>query len=96
MSDHYIKLSKSGLSSSISRIRQAKEDYDDAMKVFEQTINSLDGVWNSKAQRSMQEKYDSMRSTFQQFSEEIESYAADMTAYRDGMDELDARMAGQI
>ena len=96
MSDSYIKLSKSGLSSSISRIRQAKEDYDQAIKVVERTINGLDGVWDSKAQRSMKEKYDSMRHLFQQFAEELESYADDMTAYRDGMEDLDARLAGQI
>ena len=67
-----------------------------AIKVIENTINSLDGVWNSKAQRSMQEKYASMRATFLQFSQEIESYSTDMKAYRDGMEELDAGLASQI
>ena len=96
MSDSYIKLSKSGLSNAASRIQQAKEDYDQAIKVIESTVNSLDGVWDSKAQRSMKEKFDSMRSVFAQFSQEIESYASDMNAYRDGMEDLDARLASQI
>lgn len=96
MSSSNIKVSQQGLTNAISRIRQAKEEYDHALKMIETTINGLDSVWTGKSQRAMRENFESKRSTFNQFAEEIESYAQDMTAYRDEVAERDQALAAQI
>ena len=96
MSSSHIKVSQQGLTNAISRIRSAKEEYDHALSVIESTINSLDAVWNGKAQVAMREKFDEKRGTFKQFGEEIESYAADMAALRDDIAQRDQELASRI
>lgn len=95
MSSH-IKVSQQGLSNAISRVRSAKEEYDHALSVIESTIRSLDAVWNGKAQMAMREKFEEKKATFQQFSEEIESYAADMAAFRDDVAQRSQELASRI
>ncbi len=96
MSSNHIKVSQQGLNNAISRIRQAKEDFDDALRIIETTINSLDSVWKGNAQVAMKNKYEEKRSTFMQFSDEIESYATEMAAFRDDVAERDQALASQI
>ena len=96
MANSYMKVTQQGLTNAISRIRQAKEEYDHAISIIETTINSLDSVWQGKAQMAMKENYDSKKATFKQFSEEIETYAKDMAAYRDDVANRDQALASQI
>lgn len=96
MSSSYIKVSQQGLTNAISRVRSAKEEYDHALSVIETTINSLDAVWNGKAQVAMREKFDEKRAIFKQFAEEIESYATDMTSFRDDVAQRDQALAAKI
>ena len=96
MSSSHIKVSQQGLTNAISRIRSAKEDYDHALSVIESTINSLDSVWNGKAQVAMREKFAERKAMFKQFSEEIERYATDMTAFRDDVAQRDQELAARI
>jgi WXG100 family type VII secretion target len=96
MSSSHIKVSQQGLTNAITRIRSAKEEYDHALSVIESTIKSLDAVWNGKAQVAMREKFEEKRATFKQFGEEIESYATDMTAFRDEIAQRDQALASQI
>ena len=96
MSSSYMKVSQQGMTNAISRIRSAKEEYDHALSVIESTIKSLDAVWNGKAQVAMREKFEERRAAFKQFGEEIEQYAADMTAFRDDIAQRDQALASQI
>ena len=96
MGASHIKVSQQGLSNAASRIRQAKEEYDHAIQTIETTINSLDSVWTGQAQAAMKQKYLDKRSTFRQFSEEIDSYAKDIVAYRNAIAERDRTLAAKI
>lgn len=96
MSNSHIKVSQQGLSNAINRIRSAKEEYDHALAVIESTINSLDDVWTGNAQIAMREKFAEKRATFRQFAEEIDSYAQDMTAFRDQIAQRDQTLASKI
>ena len=96
MSSSHIKVSQQGLSNAITRIRSAKEEYEHALSVFEATITGLDGVWAGKAQTAMREKFEERKPTFKQFAEEIESYAADIAAFRDDVAQRDQGLASRI
>lgn len=96
MAAPHIKASQQGLTSAISRIRQAKEDYDQAMRIIESTINSLDAVWDGNAQKTFKRNYEDKRKMFLQFGEEIEAYADGITAFRDDVAERDQGLAAQI
>ena len=96
MASSHIKVSQQGLTSAITRILQAKEEYDHAIQVMETTIRSLDSVWAGDSQLAMKEKFESKRTTFKLFSEEIEQYANDIRAYRDDVAERDGSLAAQI
>lgn len=92
----HIKVSQQGLTNAINRVNSAKDEFEHALSVIETTITSLDEVWLGNSQAAMKEKYLEKKALFQQFVEEIESYAADMTAYRDDVAQRDQALASQI
>lgn len=74
----YIKLNRSELEASISRVVQAKEYYDTAIKDLGVVINSLQELWEGASQVAMYERYSSQSANFQRFSEEIGEYISGM------------------
>lgn len=96
MANARLRASKQGLTSAVNRINQAKEEYDHALQTLETTINSLDAVWEGKAQTEMKNKYESMRNAFKSFGEEIENYGRQITAFKNDLEERDSALAAQI
>ena len=96
MSNDHVKVSQQGLTNAINRIRKAQEQYHDALNIIEKTITSLDTVWKGNSQRAMHDRFYEKKKTFDQFEQEIESYANDMAAYRDDVAQRDAGLAAKI
>ena len=48
-----IQLDQQGMSGTIGRVKQVKEEYDNAIATLEAIINSLDSVWVGDSQRAM-------------------------------------------
>lgn len=73
-----IQLDQQGMSGTINRVRQVKEEYDNAIATLESIINSLDSVWVGDSQRAMKARYEEKKATFKLFSQEIGEYISGM------------------
>lgn len=96
MSKGPIKVSVQGLNIAIKSITSAKEDYDDAIRSIETTINSLDEVWQGSAQQSMKDAFFAAKPLFTQFSQAIEQYAKDIESFRNDFTDTDQALKASI
>lgn len=91
-----IKLNQQGLSTAINQVKQAKEEYDNAIRTLGNVINSLDGVWQGDSQTAMKNRYDEKKSTFAAFSDEIGEYITGMNKTLQELPGTDQEIASMI
>ena len=84
------------LNGKATELRQIKQDHDDAMARMRTLINGLNEVWKGDAQDAFVAKYESMQSTFTQFSQMIEDYAGLMNTAATKMQETDTSLQGTM
>ena len=80
------------LNGKATELRAIKQDHDDAMARMRTLINGLHEVWKGDAQDAFVARYEGMQSTFTQFSQMIEDYAALMNTAATKMQETDSSL----
>ncbi len=84
------------LNGKATELRGIKEQHDEAMRNMRTLIMGLNEVWKGDAQDAFVQKYESMQSTFTQFSQMIEDYAALMNTAAARLQETDASLQGTM
>lgn len=84
------------LNSKANELRALKASHDEAMTKMRSLIMGLNEIWKGDAQNAYVQKYESMQSTFNQFSEMLEGYAKLMNNTAAKMGETDAALASNI
>ena len=63
------------LNGKASELRALRSEHDDTMSRMRSLITGLDEIWKGDAQSAFLAKYESMQSTFTNFSQMLEDYA---------------------
>lgn len=62
-----------------TEVRGLKDENTAVIQKLTALVNGLTDIWQGEAQIAFQTKFDSMKSTFTQFEQLLESYAADLS-----------------
>lgn len=84
-----IQVSPDLLNSKANELRALKGQHDEAMTKMRSLIMGLNEVWKGDAQDAFVAKYESMQSTFTNFSEMLEDYAKLMDTAAQKLQETD-------
>lgn len=79
-----------------AELRGIRDDHDQAMARMKNLILGLNEIWKGEAQDAFVQKYQSMESTFNSFSQMVEAYASLMDTTAAGMQEKDESLASTI
>ncbi|MCM1244437.1 MAG: WXG100 family type VII secretion target [Roseburia sp.] len=75
-----------------TELRGLKEEHDNAMASMKTLITGLSEIWKGAAQDAFLAKYESMQSTFTNFSEMLEGYAQLMNTAASQLRETDTTL----
>ena len=81
------------LNGKANELRGYKDQHDDAMAKMRALIMGLNEVWKGDAQDAFLAKYESMQSTFTNFSQMLEDYAKLMDTAAQRMQETDQSLS---
>lgn len=78
-----------------TEVRQLKSQHDELMAKMRTLIHGLNDQWKGAAQDAFVNKFDSMQSTFTNFSEMLDGYAVLMENTANNMQEMDMNLANR-
>jgi len=84
------------LNSRASDVRRLKTEHEQTMQRLNQLILGLNDVWKGQAQDAFVAKYQSMQSTFRNFSEMLEGYATLMDTASRELQNTDQQLKGTM
>lgn len=84
------------LTGKANELRTIKGQHDEAMNRMRTLIMGLNEIWKGDAQTALVTKYESMQSTFTNFSELLEDYAKLMDTSAQRLQETDVNLSSQI
>ena len=84
------------LSSKANELRGLKQEHDDAMLKMRNLIMGLNEIWKGEAQDAYIAKYESMQTTFNNFSQMLEDYAKLMDTASVRLQESDQSLSATI
>ena len=84
------------LNGKATELRGIKDEHDQAMARMRTLILGLNEIWKGEAQDAFVQRYESMQSTFTNFSQMIEDYAQLMNTTAQNMQETDSQTASTI
>lgn len=84
------------LEAKAKEVRNLRTQHDEVMAKMTTLIHSLNEQWKGEAQTAFVTKFDGMKSTFTNFSEMIENYAALMDTSARVIRETDQTLKSQI
>lgn len=84
------------LNSKATELRGIKDDHDQAMARMRTLILGLNEIWKGDAQDAYVAKFESMQSTFTNFSQMLEDYAQLMNTAAQRLSETDASLQGTM
>lgn len=84
------------LTSKASEVRQLRAQHDEVMAKMKTLVHSLNEQWKGEAQDAFVAKFDSMQTTFTNFSEMLESYAKMMDTSAKTLQETDQSLKSAI
>ena len=87
-----IQVSPELLTGKATELRTLKAQHDEAMTKMRSLILGLNEIWKGEAQDALVAKYESMQSTFNSFSEMLESYARLMDVSAQQLQETDQNL----
>ena len=87
-----IRVSPELLNGKATELRGLKAQHDEAMAKMRSLILGLNEIWKGEAQDALVAKYESMQSTFNSFSEMLESYAKLMDVSAQQLQETDQNL----
>lgn len=79
-----------------TELRGLRSQHDETMTKMRTLIMGLNDVWKGDAQTAFVNKYESMQSTFTQFSQMLEDYAKLMDTAANKLQETDTTLAGTM
>ena len=91
-----IQVTPDMLTAKATELRGLKTNHDENMAKMRNLITSLNEIWKGEAQTAYVNKYESMQTTFNSFSEMLEGYAKLMDTTAQKMQETDATIASSI
>lgn len=77
-------------------VRTYKGEHDDVIAKLKTLVNGLNETWKGEAQDAFLAKFESMQSTFTNFSEMLEGYAKLMDAHATRMEQAQQESVTQI
>lgn len=84
------------LTGKASEVRQLRAQHDEVMAKMKTLVHSLNEQWKGEAQDAFVAKFDSMQTTFTNFSEMLESYAKMMDTSAKTLQETDQSLKSAI
>ena len=84
------------LEAKAGEVRQLRAQHDEVMAKMKTLVHSLNEKWKGEAQDAFVAKFDSMQTTFTNFSEMLESYAKMMDTSAKTLRETDQTLKGAI
>jgi WXG100 family type VII secretion target len=84
------------LTGKANELRGLRSQHDENMAKMRTLIMGLNEIWKGDAQTAFVSKYESMQSTFTQFSQMIEDYAKLMDTAATKLQETDTSLAGTM
>ncbi len=84
------------LNGKATELRGLKGQHDEAMTKMRTLIMGLNEVWKGDAQDAFVAKYESMQSTFNNFSQMLEDYARLMNTAAEKLQETDQALQGTM
>ena len=84
------------LNGKANELRGYKDQHDDAMAKMRTLIYGLNEVWKGDAQDAFLAKYESMQSTFTNFSQMLEDYAKLMNSAAQRLQETDQSLSSTM
>ena len=84
------------LEAKAGEVRQLRAQHDEVMAKMKTLVHSLNEQWKCEAQDAFVAKFDSMQTTFTNFSEMLESYAKMMDTSAKTLRETDQTLKGAI
>lgn len=84
------------LTSKANELRGLKQEHDDAMAKMRNLIMGINEVWRGEAQDAYIAKYESMQTTFNNFSQMLEEYAKLMDTASQRLQESDQSLRTTI
>lgn len=84
------------LTSKASEVHQLRARHDEVMAKMKTLVHSLNEQWKGEAQYAFVAKFDSMQTTFTNFSEMLESYAKMMDTSAKTLQETDQSLKSAI
>lgn len=84
------------LTGKASEVRQLRAQHDEVMAKMKTLVHSLNEQWKGEAQDAFVAKFDSMQSTFTNFSEMLENYAQMMDTSAKTLQETDQSLKSAI
>ena len=91
-----IQVTQEMLTSKASELRGIKEQHDESMAKMKTLISGLNEIWKGEALDAFVQKYESMQSTFTNFSEMLESYAKLMDTAATKLQETDQSLSNTM
>ena len=84
------------LNGKANELRNLKSQHDEAMNKMRTLIMGLNEIWKGDAQDAFVAKYESMQSTFNNFSQMLEDYAKLMNTAAQKLQETDTALQGTM
>lgn len=84
------------LNGKANELRNLKSQHDESMSKMRTLIMGLNEVWKGDAQDAFVAKYESMQSTFTNFSQMLEEYAKLMNTAAQKLQETDTALQGTM
>ena len=91
-----IQVTPETLREKATEIRTLKSEHDEVMNKMTNLIHALNEQWKGEAQTTFVSKYDSMQSTFTNFSEMLDGYAKLIDASANELEMTDQNLKNKI
>lgn len=91
-----IQVTPETLREKATEIRTLKSEHDEVMNKMTNLIHALNEQWKGEAQTAFVSKYDSMQSTFTNFSEMLDGYAKLIDASANELEMTDQNLKNKI
>lgn len=88
-----IQVTPDVLRSKAGEVRKYKGQHDEVIARLRNLVNGLNETWKGEAQAAFVANFESMRNTFNNFSNMLEDYARRMDAAANQMEQTDAGLA---
>lgn len=91
-----IKITPERLKDEASKVRNYREEHDNAISRLTNLVMSLCDTWDGEAQMAFVSSYENFKPKLDKFSQTLEKYAQDMDKISNKMQTTDQSLAGKI